>query len=112
MPKTNIQTLERMVRYSHLLTPDRKELLLKQLSTLSPEIQEKLMNILNGEQEFLTEFADLTVSCAIERGDAEMLNRLDLFFETTGKKLRKAEEGAERSGEEAQFEQFFDDKNS
>lgn len=112
MSKTNIQTLQRRVERFHLLAPDRKKKLLKQLPFLSPEQQEQLQVILDGENQILPLIADRVVSIAIEKGDKKLLDRLDNFFARTGTKLRKTEEGVGRAGEVEQLEHFFEDTNT
>lgn len=111
MPQTNTQTLKRLVERSRLLTPDRKEELLKRLPSLSPAQQEKLQAILDGESGVLTAMANHTLAFAMKKGNTSTLKRLDDFFAEGGKKLRKAEESIERAGETKKLDQLIDDIN-
>ena len=108
MSQTSIKTLQRLVERSRLLTPDRKEELLKRLSTFSPEQQEKLQKVLDEEGGVLTAFTEQTLVKAVEKGDGSVLKRLDDFLVGAGKKLRKAEEEAEITSEKLDLDTFFD----
>lgn len=112
MPQVNTKTLQGLVERSRLLTPDRREELLKRLPSLSPAQQEKLQEILDGESDVLAAVADNTLTKAIKNSDAGSLKRLDDFFAGAGKKLRKAEEGINKVEETKELEQLLDDINT
>ena len=112
MLQTNTLTLRRRVERSRLLTPDRKKAVLNQISSLSPEQQEKLLGILDEESGVLKTLADTLLTKAVNIGDAGTLKKLDDFFAKTGKRLRKMEDSVERAGEDKQLGQLLDDINT
>ena len=77
MLQTNTLTLRRRVERSRLLTPDRKKAVLNQISSLSPEQQEKLLGILDEESGVLKTLADTLLTKAVNIGDAGTLKKLD-----------------------------------
>ena len=112
MAKKDTLTLRVLIERSRLLTEDRKEKLLEQVSSVSPVAQKKLENILNGEDKFLSSIADHTIAQVISNGDTEVLKQLDDFFAKTGKTLRKTEKGVERAQETEAMKHLLDDINT
>lgn len=112
MPKTNIQNLEAEIRRSPLLSEDRREALLRRLSSLTPALEEKLLATLAEATTKASFLVDRMVSVAMEKGDTQTLIRLDRALTDMEKKLRKAEEGVERAGEEGELNHHFDDADS
>ncbi len=102
MPETHAQaTLEGRIRYSVLLTDDRREALLAAVQTMSEEKREALRAVLALEESMLRAFVLHAVSEAAMRGDAAFLMRLDEFLRRAKITLRRESEGAQNDDDAA-----------
>lgn len=98
---------ERVIR-SNLLSPQRKEALLKKLDELSEEKLSALALLLQKELAVIGEACAHVIAHAVESGDTQWLKTLDVYLKDSAKKLRRAQEGAHDSDDEISLEHFFD----
>lgn len=107
--QTSIETIERLIESSVLLSSERKAELLAALPALTEAQGQELLRILQSENNILGDLAKQAITRAVERGDTEFLEELDVFLKRALKRLRKAEEGAERGAETEHMEHLFDE---
>ena len=105
---TNKDMLKGQVLQSNLLSPQRKETLLKKLDELPEEKLSALALLLQKEPAVIGEACAHVIEHAVESGDTEWLMTLDAYLKDSAKKLRRAQEGAHDSDDEILLEHFFD----
>ncbi|MEK7563459.1 MAG: hypothetical protein AAB544_03630 [Patescibacteria group bacterium] len=105
---TNKDMLKGQVLQSNLLSPQRKETLLKKLDELPEEKLSALALLLQKEPAVIGEACAHVIEHAVESGDTEWLMTLDAYLKDSAKKLRRAQEGAHDSDDEIFLEHFFD----
>jgi hypothetical protein len=109
MPTQTLHTLTRLLTQSVLLSRERREELLTALPSLTETQAHELLRILRSEDDILGDIAKQAITRAVAQGDTEFLEELDAFIHESLRRLRKAEEGAERGTEQERTEHFFDD---
>lgn len=107
--QTQREVLERMIESSVLLSEERRGALRKVLPTLKPKQRRELHAILSSEHQILQEIAKCAIERAVAEGDEAFLQELDAFLKHSLKKLRRAEEKAERGEEQENVESLFDE---
>ena len=106
---TNKDMLKGQVLQSNLLSPQRKETLLKKSWTnFRRKKLSALALLLQKEPAVIGEACAHVIEHAVESGDTEWLMTLDAYLKDSAKKLRRAQEGAHDSDDEIFLEHFFD----
>ena len=89
-----------------LLTEDQKGVLLNLAGSLSEDVCSAVLDaFVAADSDALATIVRIVAETASRNQDEETIAKLDAFFKTSSKQLRRAEESAERSIEASQSEQ-------